>query len=133
MRKILVSLFFGLLIGGLISSFFLDYQDNSYEILNYYGVDKMTVKEWDWDFIVDAGILVFLIAVFCFIIWTVIEKRKNKSNVGFTIFKPTGVHHDFPHVDLVKQQVTCTVSYKEKTYMTVIVDKSGYAASPGRR
>src|SRR3954467_5972148 len=46
----------------------------------------------------------------------------DKSNVGYTIFKPTGVRHEYPHVDLVKQLVTCTVLYKEETYMTVIVD-----------
>jgi hypothetical protein len=46
----------------------------------------------------------------------------NKSNVGYTIFQPTGVCHEYPHVDLVKQQVTCIVLYKEETYMTVIVD-----------
>jgi hypothetical protein len=46
----------------------------------------------------------------------------DKSNVGYTIYKPTGVHHEYPHVDLVKQQVTCAVTYKGKTYMTVIVD-----------
>ena len=28
----------------------------------------------------------------------------------------------YPLIDLVNQQVTCTVVYKEKTYMTVIVD-----------
>ena len=33
----------------------------------------------------------------------------DKSNVGNTIFKPTGVRHEYPHVDLVKQQVTCIV------------------------
>lgn len=46
----------------------------------------------------------------------------NKSNVGHTIFKPTGVCHKYPLIDLVKQQVTCVVVYKENTYMTVIVD-----------
>lgn len=44
------------------------------------------------------------------------------SNVGYTLFKPTGVVHEFPHVDLEKQRVTATVVYKEKVYMTVIVD-----------
>lgn len=44
------------------------------------------------------------------------------SNAGYTIYKPTGVRHEFPHIDLVKQQVIGTVLYKEKTYMTVIVD-----------
>ena len=50
------------------------------------------------------------------------KNNPNKSNVGYTIFKPTGVRHEFPKVDLVNQQVTCTVLYKEETYMTVIVD-----------
>jgi hypothetical protein len=44
------------------------------------------------------------------------------ANVGITLFKPTGVHHEFPHVDLGKKQVIGTVSYKGKTYMTVILD-----------
>ncbi|WP_309118143.1 hypothetical protein [Paenibacillus sp.] len=48
--------------------------------------------------------------------------NKDISNVGYTIYKPTGVRNEYPHVDLVKQQVTCVVLYKEKTYMTVIVD-----------
>ena len=48
--------------------------------------------------------------------------NQDKSNVGYTIFKPTGVRHEYPHVDLVEKQVTCIVIYKEKTYMTVIVD-----------
>lgn len=46
----------------------------------------------------------------------------NKSNVGYTIFKSTGVRNKYPLIDLVKQQVTCVVVYKENTYMTVIVD-----------
>ncbi|MFB5284664.1 hypothetical protein [Peribacillus sp. Hz7] len=46
----------------------------------------------------------------------------NDKNVGYTIFKPTGVRHEYPHVDLVKQQVTCIVLYKEEAYMTVMVD-----------
>jgi hypothetical protein len=46
----------------------------------------------------------------------------DQSNVGYTIFKPTGVRHEYSHVDLVKQQVTCTVLYKEEIHMTVIID-----------
>jgi hypothetical protein len=48
--------------------------------------------------------------------------NSDKSNVGYTIYKPTGVRHEYSHVDLVEQQVTCIVLYKEETYMTVIVD-----------
>jgi hypothetical protein len=54
----------------------------------------------------------------------IIDMNRNAgvSNVGITLFKPTGVLHDFPHVDLGKKQVIGTVSYKGKTYMTVILD-----------
>ncbi|SES18654.1 hypothetical protein SAMN04487944_12270 [Gracilibacillus ureilyticus] len=53
-----------------------------------------------------------------------ITKRTFKSNVGYAIFKPTGVKHEFTLVDLEKKQVIGTVSYKNKTYMTVVVDVS---------
>ncbi|WP_374054589.1 hypothetical protein [Rossellomorea sp. FM04394] len=47
---------------------------------------------------------------------------KNNVNVGYTIFKPTGVKHNFTKVDLTKKQVTGTVSYNKVIYMTVLVD-----------
>ena len=47
---------------------------------------------------------------------------ENDTNIGYTIFVSTGVVQQYPLIDLVNQQVTCTVVYKEKTYMTVIVD-----------
>lgn len=50
------------------------------------------------------------------------NNNTDKFNVGYTIFKPTGVRHEYSYVDLVKQQVTCIVLYKEETYMTVNVD-----------
>lgn len=46
----------------------------------------------------------------------------SKFNVGYTLFKPVGLHHEFTHIDLMKQQVTGTISYKGKVYMTVIVN-----------
>lgn len=51
-----------------------------------------------------------------------ITKSTFKSNVGYTTFKPTGVKHEFTRVDLEQKQVVGTVSYKNKTYMTVVVD-----------
>ncbi len=51
-----------------------------------------------------------------------IKKYSVKSNVGYTIFKPTGFRHKFPLVDLERKQVIGTVSYKGQTYMTVVVD-----------
>lgn len=46
----------------------------------------------------------------------------DKTNVGYTIFMSTGVRDEYPHVDLINQQVTCRVLYKEEIYMTVMVD-----------
>ena len=46
----------------------------------------------------------------------------DNPNVGYTLFKPTGVKHEYPVVDLQKKQVTGTVSYNDKIYMTVLVD-----------
>ncbi|MDM5227443.1 hypothetical protein QUF73_14655 [Cytobacillus sp. NJ13] len=48
--------------------------------------------------------------------------HKDKPNAGYTLFKPTGVRHEFPLVDLLKQQVTGTVLYRDKIFMTVVVD-----------
>ncbi|MDN4492559.1 hypothetical protein [Ureibacillus aquaedulcis] len=50
------------------------------------------------------------------------KNRTMKSNVGYTIFKPTGERHEFPQVDLVNQLVVGIVIYEGKTYMTVTVD-----------
>ncbi|WP_058308235.1 hypothetical protein [Gracilibacillus massiliensis] len=49
-------------------------------------------------------------------------KNSDKSNVGYTLFRPTGVKHEYPVVDLQNKQVTGTVSYKDKVYMTVVID-----------
>lgn len=51
-----------------------------------------------------------------------INMEASKSNVGYTLFQPVGFHHEFTHIDLMKQQVAGTVSYKGKVYMTVIVN-----------
>ncbi|UOQ84719.1 hypothetical protein [Gracilibacillus salinarum] len=45
-----------------------------------------------------------------------------KSNIGFTLFKPTGVKHEYSVVDVHNKQVTGTISYNGKVYMTVHVD-----------
>lgn len=50
------------------------------------------------------------------------KNLSKQSNGGSTIFKPTGVRQEFPHVDLVNQQVICKVVCGEKTFMTVMVD-----------
>lgn len=48
--------------------------------------------------------------------------RNLKSNEGYTIFQATGIKTDYTHVDLLKKQVTATISYQGKVKMTVITD-----------
>ncbi|MCA1041558.1 hypothetical protein LCM00_18735 [Bacillus infantis] len=48
MKKFFLSLTGGILLGGILSYFFLDYEDSNYVLLNYYGEDKKIVKEWDF-------------------------------------------------------------------------------------
>lgn len=44
------------------------------------------------------------------------------SNKGYTIFREIGVRIYYTEVDLVKQQVTATISYKNEVKVTVITD-----------
>ncbi|OCA92617.1 hypothetical protein A8F95_02675 [Bacillus wudalianchiensis] len=77
MKKILLSLLGGIIIGGSISYFFLDYEDSNYVILNYFGVDKKTVREWDFQFISNAGFIIIGVSILIYLIWTLFEKRYN--------------------------------------------------------
>lgn len=75
LKKILYSLIIGIVFGGLISYVLFDYQDQSYEIKNYYGVDK-TVSEWDWVTISYVGTVIIIVTLLCIVIWTFIEKKQ---------------------------------------------------------
>ncbi|WP_216831484.1 hypothetical protein [Alkalihalobacterium elongatum] len=47
---------------------------------------------------------------------------KRKKNVGYTLFVPTGVRHQYPEVNLKEQKVIGTVIYKNRIYMKVFID-----------
>ena len=47
---------------------------------------------------------------------------RREKNVGYSLFVPTGVRHEFPLVDLMEQKVVGTVLYKNKVYMKVCID-----------
>jgi hypothetical protein len=47
---------------------------------------------------------------------------KRKKNVGYTLFVPTGVRHEYPEVNLEEQKIIGTVIYKNKIYMKVFID-----------
>ncbi|MFD1851432.1 hypothetical protein [Oceanobacillus bengalensis] len=48
--------------------------------------------------------------------------NNDKSNIGYTLFKPTGVKHEYLSVDLQNKLVTATVSYNDRVYLTVFVN-----------
>ena len=75
MKKFSLSIFAGLIIGGFVSSLFMDYKNQGYEIINYYGIETFKVNELDFNFLFNATIIVFALSTLFFIIWTVIEKR----------------------------------------------------------
>ncbi|TFB24089.1 hypothetical protein E3U55_04555 [Filobacillus milosensis] len=75
MKKVLLSFVGGLLIGGIISYLFLDNNDSNYEIRNYYGIDSKQVKEWDFEFIFNSGIIIAGISFIIYLVWTFIEKK----------------------------------------------------------
>jgi phage shock protein PspC (stress-responsive transcriptional regulator) len=75
MKKLLLSLIGGILIGGIISYLILDYKNSNYVILNYFGVDKKTVREWDFQFISNAGFIIAGVSISIYLIWTFFEKK----------------------------------------------------------
>lgn len=68
--KIFLSLLGGLIIGGLLSFVFLDYQNQDYTIQNYYGIDNHTVKELDFNFMFKATLIIGGVSIMIYLIWT---------------------------------------------------------------
>lgn len=75
MKKFSLSILAGLIIGGYISSLFMDYKNQGYEIMNYYGIETFKVNELDFDFLFNSSIIVIALSILFFIIWTLIEKK----------------------------------------------------------
>lgn len=79
MKKTLISLIGGLVIGGITSIIFLDYKSSSYQIRNYYGIDIFKVGELDFDFLWNASVIVAMFSIFIFFSWRFIDKKFKKS------------------------------------------------------
>ncbi|TFE00629.1 hypothetical protein [Jeotgalibacillus salarius] len=75
MKKFFFSLLGGIFFGGIISFFLMDYRDTGYELGNYYGITSKTVKELDFNFIFNVGIIIIGVSILIFVIWTYIEKK----------------------------------------------------------
>lgn len=75
MRKLLLSLLGGTIIGLIVSFTLMDYRDIKYEIRNQGGIESRWIREMDFDFVFNASALIIGISVLIFVVWTFIEKR----------------------------------------------------------
>ncbi len=79
MKKFLLSILGGVLIGVIICYFFMDYETSSYVIQNYNGLDEKEIKEWDFSYITQAGFIILITTLLIYFSWVVVEKRVDKN------------------------------------------------------
>ncbi|QMT16783.1 hypothetical protein H1Q58_12515 [Planococcus maritimus] len=78
MKKFFLSTAGGLVLGLFLSFTFMDYESSWMHHTQRAGVDQV-VNEMDFDFVFFATILVLVISVLIFAVWTFIEKKKDES------------------------------------------------------
>ncbi|MCK2001017.1 hypothetical protein ACQKGD_24805 [Peribacillus frigoritolerans] len=79
MKKYLLSIVGGVLIGGIICYFFMDYETANYVIQNYNGLEEKEIKEWDFSYITQAGFIILITTLLIYFSWVVVEKRIDKN------------------------------------------------------
>ncbi|MEI2468813.1 hypothetical protein ACIQX3_24480 [Peribacillus frigoritolerans] len=79
MKKFLLSLLGGVIIGGIICYIFMDYESASYVIQDFDGQKEKEVKEWDFMYITQAGFIILAITLLFYFSWGIIEKRMDKD------------------------------------------------------
>ena len=78
MKKFFLSTAGGLVLGLILSFTFMDYESSWMHHTQRAGVDQV-VKEMDFDFVFFSTILVLVISILIFAVWTFIEKKKDES------------------------------------------------------
>ncbi|WHY55753.1 hypothetical protein [Peribacillus simplex] len=79
MKKFLLSLLGGVIIGGIICYVFMDYETSNYVIQNYNGLDEKEIKEWDFSYITQAGFIILITTLLIYLSWVALEKRVDKN------------------------------------------------------
>lgn len=79
MKKYLLSIVGGVLIGGIICYFFMDYETANYVIQNYNGLEEKEIKEWDFSYITQSGFIILITTLLIYFSWVVVEKRIDNS------------------------------------------------------
>ncbi|RHW36086.1 hypothetical protein D1B31_18585 [Neobacillus notoginsengisoli] len=75
MKKKILSLLSGLILGGLISYTFMDYESSNYIIKNYYGLPEKEVKEFDIYYLFNATLIVLITSFVIYVLWSLIDKK----------------------------------------------------------
>ncbi|OEH92536.1 hypothetical protein [Bacillus solimangrovi] len=78
MKKILLSLLGGSIVGGIICYIFLDYQNSNYIIRHYYGSPTFEVRELDYDYLFNATVIIVFSSILISLIWSFFEKKSGK-------------------------------------------------------
>lgn len=75
MRKFSISILGGIIIGLILSSVLMDYEVIKYEIRDQAGIESRWVSEMDFNFVFNASMLVFGVAILIFIVWSFVERK----------------------------------------------------------
>ncbi|WP_350302080.1 hypothetical protein [Peribacillus frigoritolerans] len=80
MKKFILSLLGGVIIGGIICYIFMNYETSNYVIQDFNGHEEKEVKEWDFMYITQAGFIILGITLLFYFSWGIIEKRMDKDH-----------------------------------------------------
>lgn len=78
MNKTLLSLIFGAIIGSVLSYFLLDYENQTMELLNYYGEESKIVHELDFNYISNTAAFIIVASLTVFLTISLIERKNNR-------------------------------------------------------
>lgn len=81
MKKGLISIITGIILGGLISYFMLDYSGWTYVNIGAGGNPTKTVNELDIDLLFDSLLIVVGLSSFIYVVWTMIEKSIERRSI----------------------------------------------------
>lgn len=87
MRKFSFSILVGIIIGLILAFVLMDYEDNSYQLMDRGSSEYRTVSEMDFNFVFNASVLVFGVAILIFIVWSFVERKITVRGVSHGITK----------------------------------------------
>lgn len=75
MRKFSFSILGGIILGLILAFILMDYENISYQLMDRGSSEYRSVSEMDFNFVFNASMLVFGVAVLIFIVWSFVERK----------------------------------------------------------